>query len=50
MKIMETIGELYFKLYKIEIKQKVEDLFDKAGDAAGTRVVIEIPEKEESKL
>ena len=50
MKIMETIGELYFKLYKIEIKQKVEDLFGKAGDAAGTRVVIEIPEKEESKL
>ena len=47
MKIMETIGKLYFKLYKIKISQKVEDLFDDKGNADGTRVVIEIPQKEE---
>ncbi len=47
MKIMKTIGELYFKLYKIEIKQKVEDLFDEKGNAVGTRVVVEILEGEE---
>jgi two-component sensor histidine kinase len=47
MKIMETIGKLYFKLYKTEIRQKVEDLFDERGNAAGTRVVVEILKKEE---
>ena len=45
MKIMETIGELYFKLYKIEIKQKIEDLFDEKGNALGTRVVVEVLKK-----
>ena len=45
MKIMATIGELYFKLYKTEIKQEVEDLFDEKGNAAGTKVVIGILKK-----
>ena len=44
---MLSIGDLYYRLYKKEIGQKVEDLYDKAGNPAGTRVVIEVPVKEE---
>jgi sensor histidine kinase YesM len=47
MKIMESIGKLYFKLYKTEIRQKIEDLYDTKGNAAGIRVVVEILKKEE---
>ena len=47
MKIMETIGRLYFKLYKTEIRQKIEDLYDGKGNASGTKVVVEILKKEE---
>ena len=47
MKIMKTIGELYNKLYKSQIRQTVDDLRDKNGEPAGTRVTVEIVSKTE---
>ncbi len=41
--IMNSIYDLYFKLYKIRIKQEIEDLYDEHGNPAGTRVIISIP-------
>jgi len=43
LQIMNNIYDLYFKLYKIRIEQKIEDLSDDSGNAKGTRVVLKIP-------
>jgi len=43
LKIMNNIYDLYFKLYKVRIKQEIEDLTDAAGNIKGTRVVLKIP-------
>jgi LytS/YehU family sensor histidine kinase len=43
MAIMNTIYDLYYKLYKIRIEQKIEDLYDASGNATGTRIIISIP-------
>ena len=41
--IMKNIYDLYFKLYKIRIKQEIVDLHDEQGNPAGTKVIISIP-------
>ncbi len=43
LKIMNTIYDLYFKLYKVRIEQEIEDLSDDLGNATGTRVIVKIP-------
>jgi len=43
MKIMLSIGDLYYRLYKKEIGQTVEDLYDNSGSSLGTRVSLKIP-------
>ena len=47
MKIMKTIGELYYKLYKSQIRQTIDDLYDENGNPSGTRVTVEIISKPE---
>ncbi len=41
--IMSSIYNLYYKIYKISIRQEIEDLYDKNGNPAGTRVIISVP-------
>jgi len=41
-RIVRHISELYRKLYRIEISQEVEDLYDEKGNAAGTRVSLKL--------
>ena len=43
LKIMNTIYDLYFKLYKIRIVQNIDDLYDANGNSSGTRVTLYIP-------
>lgn len=41
-RIMEQILDLYSKLYHTDISQSVIDLYDEAGNAGGTRVILKI--------
>lgn len=45
LNIMQTIYDLYYKLYKRKISQLIEDLYDSEGTPSGTRVTISIPIK-----
>ncbi|MBN1340537.1 MAG: histidine kinase [Bacteroidales bacterium] len=42
LKIIDTIIDLYGQLYHTEIRQKIEDIADENGNAAGTRVLLTI--------
>ncbi len=45
IKIINTIYDLYYQLYKVKVVSKITYLYSNDGDPAGTEVLIEIPIK-----
>ena len=45
LKIINTIYDLYYQLYKVKVVSKINDLYSNDGTPAGTEVTIEIPVK-----
>lgn len=43
LSIMNSIYDLYYKLYKVKINHEIKDLYDNTGKSTGTLIIVKIP-------